>query len=64
MSCKSKERTTCIVYRNESSKELIGLDAKGMEIFKRNIKYVEDRCPHENECEIKPLEPRGLRLMQ
>ena len=52
MVCKSKERISCIVYRNESS------------VFNNEIKFVEDRCPCENECDVKCGEPRGLRIME
>lgn len=64
MTCKSKERSSCIVYRNESTRKLMGIDNEGQQIFKHNINYVEDRCLNENECIVKNGEPRGLKLMR
>lgn len=64
MTCKCKKRIACVVHRNESNKEIIGKDENGEDIFKRHIKFVEDRCTHENDCTITSCESRGLKLLQ
>ena len=64
MVCKSKDRVSCIIHRNESTRKLVGKDSEGYQIFEIDINYVEDKCPHENECVVKSGEPRGLRLMR
>ncbi len=63
MKCKSPKRNACVVYHNNSTREIVGKDNEGKYIIKHHINFVEDRCPNENECEIKCGEPRGLKFM-
>ena len=64
MKCKSPKRNACVVYNNNSTREVAGKDNEGKYIIKRHINYEEDRCPNENICEIESGEPRGIRLMR